>query len=441
MTHDSEPETREHIRQVAERLKKVCTELRDRGYWHDASKLGPNEKPYFDEATPKLKALSYGTDEYRAALREIKPALEHHYANNPHHPEHEATHEQWRDVIGYEGLYQVSSLGRVRSVARTVSRNGTRGDLTINEMIRKAYITPKGYVRVQLSKGGKPGNHLVHVLVAEAFIGPRPSAAQEVNHGDGIKSNNRVRNLEWMTPSENQLHAYENGLKQPNVKYAYTCEELDLVTIGGEKMVAECHKLGFTSVSAAGVWTSAMYGTAHAGFFFTAHPLVGDIPYSGIAGMDLLDLIEMYCDWAAAATRHADGDLGKSIEINSERFAMGDVLTSIFRNTFVRHGGFCGYQNYHLAWPWPEGEAGWTKETDIGTGQEFRRQPKPNMEIPAPVAVGPSADKIAMVLSEEWDSGPAYLAVKLAEMAERGDLVPLKASSQRPDEVAVADGV
>lgn len=191
--YDSEADTREHIFQVAERLRNVCTELRDRGYFHDASKLGPEEKPFFDRVTPKLKALTYGSDEYRAALREIKPALTHHYAENSHHPEY-----------------------------------------------------------------------------------------------------------------------YPNG----------------------------------------------------------------------IAGMDLLDLIEMYCDWAAATVRHADGDLGKSIEHNSDRFAMGEILTSIFHNTFARHGGFSGYAEYHLAWPWPEDDDGrWTKEIDMGTGQQFRRRPKPNAQI------------------------------------------------------------
>ena len=88
MSYDSENETREHIRQVARRLDKVCTELRDRGYWHDMSKLGSEEKPIFDEVTPKLKDLVYGTPEYRASLKELGPALTHHYANNSHHPEH-----------------------------------------------------------------------------------------------------------------------------------------------------------------------------------------------------------------------------------------------------------------------------------------------------------------------------------------------------------------
>jgi hypothetical protein len=192
MSYDSEAETGEHIRQVAKRLEKVCTELRDRGYFHDASKLGPEEKPIFDAVTPKLKELTYGSDEYRASLKELGPALAHHYANNSHHPEH-----------------------------------------------------------------------------------------------------------------------YQNG----------------------------------------------------------------------IAGMDLLDLIEMYCDWAAATLRTKDGDMSKGLAINAERFKIEPQLASILRNTWARHGGFCGYENYHHAGHCPDDDNRWTTETDIGTGQVFRRRPKPNAPI------------------------------------------------------------
>jgi hypothetical protein len=86
--YDSEADTREHIKQVAIRLTNVAHFLNQRGVIHDQSKLGPVEKPIFDEVTPKLKNLEYGSDEYRASLREMGPALKHHYENNSHHPEH-----------------------------------------------------------------------------------------------------------------------------------------------------------------------------------------------------------------------------------------------------------------------------------------------------------------------------------------------------------------
>jgi len=192
MSYDSGPETREHIRQVSERLKKVCTELYDRGYFHDASKLGPEEKPIFDAVTPKLKGLTYGTDEYRASLKELGPALTHHYAKNSHHPEH-----------------------------------------------------------------------------------------------------------------------YPNG----------------------------------------------------------------------IAGMDLLDLIEMYCDWAAATLRTKDGDMAAGIEINVKRFGIDGPLADILRNTWVRHGGFCGYQTLPIG-PSYAGDPTVTQVTDIGTGMVYDQRARPNAPIP-----------------------------------------------------------
>ena len=149
MSCDSTADTLEHIRQVSARLDAVRRMIIDRANSHDASKLGDVEKPFFDEMTPKLKTLTYGSQEYKDSLAALGPALTHHYANNSHHPEH-----------------------------------------------------------------------------------------------------------------------YENG----------------------------------------------------------------------IAGMCLLDLIEMYCDWQAATLRTKNGDFAKSLGINAERFKMDPQLASIFRNTFERYG-------------------------------------------------------------------------------------------------------
>ena len=207
-TYDSGPETAEHITQVARRLRHVCVELRERGYRHDASKLGADEKPIFDQVTPKLKGLTYGTPEYRESLKELGPALAHHYRENTHHPEH-----------------------------------------------------------------------------------------------------------------------FQNG----------------------------------------------------------------------IAGFDLLDLVEMYCDWAAATLRTKDGDMAKGIEINIERFQISGPLADILRNTWKRHGGFCGYQDHRFM------DAGETKAHDEWTydfdytsgGIDVMRRPKPN----APVE--PFHDEIIAALGEK----------------------------------------
>lgn len=86
--YDSTYETEQHIGNVRRRLSRIRRELLHRGLDHDASKLQPPEKEVFDAVTPKLAALTYGSDEYKAVLGEMGEALAHHYAHNSHHPEH-----------------------------------------------------------------------------------------------------------------------------------------------------------------------------------------------------------------------------------------------------------------------------------------------------------------------------------------------------------------
>lgn len=92
--------------------------------------------------------------------------------------------ENWRDIIGYEGLYQVSDLGRVKSL------NGRKA------RILHQYSNGVGYLQLKLCKDGVPKTHLVHRLVAEAFV-PNPYGYKEVNHKDENKSNNVSSNLEY----------------------------------------------------------------------------------------------------------------------------------------------------------------------------------------------------------------------------------------------------
>lgn len=87
-SYDSRQDTIEHILRVRELLYIVQNKLEARGFAHDQTKLGPNEKPIFDRVTRRLKGLTYGSDEYKASLKDLGPALTHHYANNSHHPEH-----------------------------------------------------------------------------------------------------------------------------------------------------------------------------------------------------------------------------------------------------------------------------------------------------------------------------------------------------------------
>lgn len=86
--YDSRKDTQEHITKVGEFLTKLQVELEERKRSHDYSKLKDPEKAIFDEFTPKLKSCTYGSDEYKRYLESMKIALDHHYSENRHHPEH-----------------------------------------------------------------------------------------------------------------------------------------------------------------------------------------------------------------------------------------------------------------------------------------------------------------------------------------------------------------
>ena len=121
--------------------------------------------------------------------------------------------EEWRPIVGYEGQYEVSSFGRVKSVGREIlikSRNGNKFNIFWKERIRISR-PENNYIYITLcKKGGK--KNLVHRLVAMAFH-PNPENKRTVNHKNVIKSDNWFRNLEWATYSENEKHAYNTGLK------------------------------------------------------------------------------------------------------------------------------------------------------------------------------------------------------------------------------------
>lgn len=108
--------------------------------------------------------------------------------------------EIWKDIEGYEGQYQVSTLGRVRSVERQVRKwNGFK---TIRESFLKQKLGKNGYVQVTLCKDGRMKTYLVHRLVAKAFI-PNPQNNPQIDHINTIKTDNRVENLRWVTRKEN----------------------------------------------------------------------------------------------------------------------------------------------------------------------------------------------------------------------------------------------
>lgn len=118
--------------------------------------------------------------------------------------------EIWKDIAGYEGAYQVSNLGRVRSLTRIV-RNGT-GFCPKNGRILRQNTNTKGYLLVGPTVNRVQRTRPVHRLVAEAFI-PNPLNLPEVNHKREPKTNNRVTNLEWSSSEDNMAHAVRNGLR------------------------------------------------------------------------------------------------------------------------------------------------------------------------------------------------------------------------------------
>lgn len=117
--------------------------------------------------------------------------------------------ESWKDIKGFEGYYQISTEQIVRGLKRTVKK--PFGFRTVRERIIKTYLHNCGYWQVLLRKEGKTKRFVIHRLVADAFI-PNPLNLPQVNHKNGIKTDNRIENLEWVTEKQNINHAWRTGL-------------------------------------------------------------------------------------------------------------------------------------------------------------------------------------------------------------------------------------
>lgn len=135
--------------------------------------------------------------------------------------------EIWKDIKGYEGFYQVSNLGNIKSLQRFIKRQ-SGFEVFVRQRILKPGKSKKGYWLVVLRNSGKDGTQKVHRLVAQHFI-ENPKNFDQVNHKDGIKTNNHVDNLEWCDNSLNQIHSYrvlgkkghmagKHGKNNPNSK-------------------------------------------------------------------------------------------------------------------------------------------------------------------------------------------------------------------------------
>ena len=159
--------------------------------------------------------------------------------------------EEWRDVGGYEGLYQVSNLGRIRSFHNQYGR------------VLKPIRTTDGYSQVTLTKKGNQTFVRLHVLIARAFI-PNVENKPQVNHIDGNRQNCRVDNLEWVTPKENIQHAYRTGLAKSGPNHSRS-----LLTAEQVRYIRRVYKKGDPEFGMGalgrkfGVHIGVIYGVIH----------------------------------------------------------------------------------------------------------------------------------------------------------------------------------
>lgn len=148
-------------------------------------------------------------------------------------------HEIWRDIKGYEGIYQVSNLGEIKSIKKA--------------RIIKGSLDSRGYPHIQLFKNGKMKCFKTHRLIAINFI-PNPDNKPTVNHKNGDRLDSRVANLEWSTHKENINHAIECGLRvrKPSKNVAVTKEQKSDILLNrgiqSIRQLSDKHKLKYETV-------------------------------------------------------------------------------------------------------------------------------------------------------------------------------------------------
>lgn len=147
-------------------------------------------------------------------------------------------YEEWRDIPGWEGLYQASSLGRMRSLSRTinaVSRWGTPQIYKREGIVLKPRLDRDGYLKCHLVDESRSKHYLVHQLVCLTFHGPPRSRDHVVAHGDGVRRNCRVENLRWATQRENHGDRRAHGTHPSGEKHGRSkLDEVKVMTIRRE---------------------------------------------------------------------------------------------------------------------------------------------------------------------------------------------------------------
>lgn len=170
--------------------------------------------------------------------------------------------ERWKQISGFEGYYEVSTMGRVRSMKRVVDYSDGRPNRNLSSRIVKDTFDKDGYKTIHLNKGGEQFSFKVHRLVASAFI-PNPKNLTDVNHKNEVKDDNRVSNLEWCTHEYNMNY----GSRSKKASEAATQFMYQRFTIKGEyidslsyqDIIKEGFDYGFVAKAAQGIHRSA-YG-------------------------------------------------------------------------------------------------------------------------------------------------------------------------------------
>lgn len=194
----------------------------------------------------ELVAEAYMEGYYPGRIVFHKKGLSDNLDNLSFEPSYE-TNETWKDIPGYEGYYQASAKGEIRSIDRAVIYEC---ESSVRSMIKRGKLISQtadksGYLHVGLTLNDVTKLCSVHRLVAQTFI-PNPENKPQVNHIDGNTSNNSVENLEWVTRSENMQHAKNTGLWDP--KY---CGYRSTLATGKPVICINDNNREFSSISAA----------------------------------------------------------------------------------------------------------------------------------------------------------------------------------------------